>query len=798
MKAFLYWIMYMIISCGTILAQPEKPVIEGKVTDENNLPVEYTTVALYSLPDSTLLKGVIADDKGYFRIEDVKYGVYFLVSSNLGYKKIVSSAFTISKEQPKNYQEIKMNTDVTESQTVIIEALKTAIRQEAGSTVVSVENSPLNAGLSLVEVMKRVPGVTVDKDGQIKLKGKDGVMIMIDDKPLYMDAAQVATLLKSIPADQVKEIEVLTSPSAKYDAAGNAGIINIRLKKGAYEGLNGSANISAGHGIYPKAAAGINLSYKKNKFSVSGGYQYNYKKNFQKFFVDRHYSDYGDSSYNTSSTYSAHENAHNVLLNGSYEVGKKGSLSWSGNFMQEQSKWKGESGSYLYSQDGLVSASFLTEDSSIIKVYNINSAVGYKHTFDTTGTNLFIGTEYKTMTSHTDQIFSTYFYDAGGSQTGSPFEYKSKIPVTLDQWSVKADFTKMILKKWKLETGIKYNWIETRSNMSNSFVPSNNFTYTEHIPASYLLLQRKTKKWNLIGGVRMEYTSSKGIQKSIDSTVIRTYTNFFPNATVSYHSSEKTIYSILYSRRIQRPEYSDLNPFSYYNDPYNIYSGNPYLLPQYTHHTEFSVSNWSGVLLTTVNYSYTSQPHAQVWILDNTNLTTTFTSRNLISQENMGISIAVNTPATKWWTMSNYLYVYNNRLKGDVGFGEKGYSRNAWMFTATHNFKIPFGMAAELSGNYESPNYWGTVLYREVWQISAGIQKKLWKEKISLKLSVTDIFWKYVYLGTGNFGNIETKDGFKWDNRVVMISLNYRFGRKFIQNEASEKDQMESGGGRKR
>jgi iron complex outermembrane receptor protein len=774
-----------------------KGKVEGFIKDAEGIPIEFATVRLHSLPDSSAVTGTLSDTSGYYSFENISYGNYFVIVSTIGYTDTYLPSFTLTKDHNKQqFDAVVSEHDASEE--ILITAQEPFIRQEAGITVVNVEAGILNAGLTAADVLQRTPGATVDKDCIVKLKGKGGVLVLLDGKPLYMDDAQVGALLKSIPADQIKEMEIITSPSAKYDAAGNAGIINIKLKKGAYEGLNGSVNSSIAKGVYPKALIGINLSYKKKKLTLGGGYQYSYKKDLQRSSVNRAYTSFQDSSYYTSTEYAHPKNTQNVLLNGSYDLSAKSTLLWDGTALYQHSTWKGNTESNLYAPSGNRSSYFLTNDQSTSEYYNINSSIGYKYLMDTVGSELFFQGEYKKNNSKSNQVFTTDYYDANGTTTQPSTSYKSYIPVNVDQWGAKADFTKTLVYKIKLEAGVKYMGVKTNANVTSSYVAENNFIYTEHIQAAYATLNKQLNKWKLSGGVRVEHTLSKGEQKTLDSTFNRNYTNFFPSAAVSYQPTEKTSYTVLYSKRIQRPSYHDLNPFIYYSDPYNSYSGNPYLLPEYTHQAELTTSKWNGVFLATLNYSYTLQPLAEGFKIDPNSLATTYTSRNLSNQKNLGVSFSVNSTIKHWWSMNNYVYFYNNSLTGDVGFGMQTVSRPAWMVNATHTFKFPHSISAELSFNYESPNYFGTILYREVWQLSAGVQKKMMHETVSLKLSVTDIFWKYVYVGSGTFGDIKTSDSFKWDNRVLMFSLTYRFGKRIASVLNSNKMPMGDGGGRKK
>jgi iron complex outermembrane recepter protein len=791
MKPTLFTITLLITALG-VFAQQKNNSVQGIVRSDDGA-VPFANVLLYQLPDSTFVKGATADQQGHYTIAGIPNGNYFLTVTSVGYEKLRSARLTISATHPAIDMDLKISQQATQIKEVVVQAQRPLIRQEAGITTVDVKASTLNAGRSLAEVLKRVPGVTVDKDGQVSLKGKQGVMVMLDGKPLYMDAAQVGAMLKSIPADQVKEIEVLTSPSAKYDAAGNAGMINIKLEKGAYEGFNGSVRTAYGHGVYPKYNAGGDLSYKKKKLSLTGSYQYNFDKNLFRSSIDRQYQ---DSSFYTSSDNAEPKRTHNALLNGSYEVSKNGTLSWDGNITREDGKWLGTTDSRVYTS-GETSSHFQTKDDSHGNMQAVNTGLGYTHKLDTAGAEVSAQVEYKTSSTHNQQIFTTTYFQGNGIPTGESFSYRSNIPVNLNQWSAKADLKLTLPLKIKMETGVKHNAIHTQSDIDNTLTGKNNFDYEETIEAAYVMFDRTFRKWKVNAGLRVEHTRSQGIQRSIDSTFTREYTNLFPNGSISYETSGNTAYTILYSRRIERPNYQDLNPFSYYGDPYTIWAGNPYLLPQYTHHTEFNLSKWQGVLIATLNYSYTSQPQSSVFILDKENLTTTNTNVNLHSSENYGIALSLNLPVTSWWAMSNYGYLYNTRVKGDVGYGGLNLTRATWMINATHTLTFPKGISGELSFMYESPHYWGTVLYGSVWELSAGVQKKFMQERMSVKLSWSDIFWKHVYIGKGVFGNTTTTDSFKWDNRVLLVSLNYRFGRRVSLSDDSKNREATQGGRRR-
>ncbi|WP_299249422.1 TonB-dependent receptor [uncultured Cytophaga sp.] len=789
LKSGIVAVILCLIGTNVSIAQQNKSSIRGFVKDDNELKVEFANVILFNLLDSSFVMGCVSDTSGYFDLESISLGNYYFKVVSSGYHDYTSPPLSIHTQNSTLYEDVTLH--INESiKEIVIRAQNSNIRQEAGITIIDVEAGILNSGLSAADVLQRSPGAAIDKDGIVSLKGKNGVLVLLDGKPLYMDEAQVGALLKSLPADQIKEIEIITSPSAKYDAAGNAGIINIKLKKGAYEGLNGSVNGSLGKGIYPKSRIGINATYKKKRLTLSGGYQYSFKKDLQRSSINRAYTSYQDSSFYTYTEYANPSNTQNLLLNGSYDVGSKGLITWDGTLLQQSFVSKGNSSSRLNAPNGNLSSYFLTNDKSTGTYYNINTSIGYKHSIDTIGTELFIETEYKKNARTSNQIFTTDYYDGLGNKSIPSTTYESSIPAEISQWGGKIDFTKTLFYHIKMESGLKYTSIETNSNVSNTFVQKNNFVYTENIKAAYILLNKEISKWKLSGGIRLEQTNNKGNQKSNDSTFKRNYTNLFPSATISYQASKKTSYTFLYSKRIKRPSYQDLNPFVYYSDPYNYYAGNPYLLPQYTHNGELTTSRFNGIFLATINYSYTTQPISDIWIIDPKSLTTAYTTSNMDHQQNLGLSFSVNKTVRNWWTMNNYLYVYNNSLTGNVGYGTTTVSKTAWMLNATQTFKLPKNISAEVSFNYESPNYYGTIFYREIWQLSAGVQKKFMQDNLSVKLAVTDVFWKYHYSGEGTFGNTKATDNYKWDNRVLTLSINYRFGKNTMNINNPEKNSI--------
>lgn len=790
------------ISINSSISQ-SKFTIFGQLKNTENQPLSYASVVLFKSIDSIQIAGTITDEKGFYSFENIKKGNYFLQALQLGYEKNKSSPFELNADKLLN---ITMLADSKKIDEVEIVAQKAFIEQLPDKTVVNVENSIVSTGVSVSEVLKRAPGVTVDKDGGVKLKGKDGVMVMIDDKPMYMDEAQLGALLKSIPADQVRNIEIMTNPSAKYDAEGNAGIINIKLKKGAYEGLNGSTTASYSQGVYPKANIGINLNYRKSKLSTNVGYQYGYKKNLERFEITRNFMNPNlvESKFTTLSDYPNPMQNHNINGGISYDFDEKNSLQWNGMVNYDYGNWLGGSKSQLFlKSDTQASNTFNSTENSDTKNYNITTSLSYKHNFDTSGTRLSLMADGSTYNLSNLQNFSTQTLDKSLQPQTNSRSFATRIPTILNQFGMKIDFEKVIFWKIKLETGAKLTGISsdndirfsTPTKSGTDSLSSNYFVYKELITAGYVNFAKEIGKWKLQAGCRVEHTSTRAENKTLGQPIPRDYTTPFPTASAHYKYSKSTSFTLQYSRRIDRPDYKSLNPFAYLMDIFTTYQGNPLLLPQFTHNVEFINSFFQGGLTGTVNYSRTEQFLGDVYVVDPINLQTKYTFSNLASFENMGVALSLYYPINKWFTTTNYVYFYQNYAKGnDVNFGKIDNKQFAFIINSTQNILLPRKWDVELSFNYESPTAWSMMRYKELWQLSFGIRKKLFEDKLIAKLAVNDVFWTYYWRGTSEITTSQTKinDQYKWDNRIITFSLTYNFGKKYtppksIDEELEEK-----------
>lgn len=766
-------------------------ILKGTVTDsEMGTGVEMADLMLVRLPDSVKISTKAADEKGHYIFNNLPYGTYVLTGFQFGYHKTTSEPILIHTAT-KHYH-LKLKSSVVETKEVTVTGQRSLVTMDEGKTVVDVENSVGNAGQTVVDVLRKAPGVSVDQDGKIQLKGRGGVQVMLDDKVMYLSEEQLGNLLKSIPSDFIKEIEIITSPSAKYDAVGNGGIINIRLKKGAYEGLNGTFNASYGTGVYRKSNVGVNVTYKKNKLSLNTGYQYNNRKGLSEASSDR--NDYNESAANkrfiSSTFFSVPMQTHTLVLNGEYKLTPKTSFTFDFSESYSAYKWSGYTNTSTYKQDNSLRNSYYSSENGDEYVPNTYSSLGFKHKLDTNGTTLSGYGAYNYNIAHERKLQHIDYYDSAGTNSNNPFIYDFDNNESSQQYNGQVDFLKKFYNKVKFEAGIKavhfeiykpVNLFITENHVLND--ASNHFSYEENIYAGYAMATGTVGKFSLQGGLRLERTLVKGTQSLIDSTFTRDYTNLFPSGNITYKQSDKVAYTILYSRRITRPGADQLNPVLSVIDPYSASGGDPYLLPQYTDNAELAYSLFGGVLITTFNYTHVTHPIVYAYKLDKATNRYVSGPRNLDYQRNYGLNISLNKSIRKWWSSNNNLLINNNTFVGQTDFGTVNNQMTGWGVKTTHSLTLPKNYSIEISGLYDSPTTYAYSYSFERWQANAAIQKKFWNKKATIKLAANDIFRTFLYAGTNTQGTTSQVSSYRWDNRTLILSFSYKFGNQLMKGE---------------
>lgn len=763
--------------------------IIGTVVDGNTRTIESATISLLKASDSSIAKMSVADKTGHFEFDNIAEGKYVVAISATGHQKGFSSPIEITAANAVvTLKTIELVPETKAIGGVTVTARKPLFEQKPGKTVVNVDAAPSNAGLNALELLEKSPGVSVDNDGNISLKGKQGVLILVDGKPTYMSGTDLANLLKNMASNNIDQIEIMTNPPAKYDAAGNSGIINIKTKKQIIKGMNGTANIGYTQGLYGRTNNGINLNYRNQKVNIFGGYNIGTWEGYNNLTIGRNFYKNGVKSGSSDQLSRPHFEGiyHGAKAGVDYYFSKKDILGFvvNGNF--NHGSENPESRSNLRDENGNVLSKIHSLSDNNRKFSGITTNVNYKHTFDSTGREISADLDYAWYDSRNLTSLTTGSYDANDVKLGNDVVLSGVIPSRINIYSAKVDYVHPLKGGWKMEAGAKTSYVKTDNQVGYlrnegagwyNDSRSNHFVYEENINAAYAIFSKTIKKkWNLNVGLRMENTNATGHQLSNDSTFNRHYTNLFPNLGLGYDMSEKNQFNFSYSRRISRPDYESLNPFVFFLDSLTYGQGNPYLQPQFTNNFEVS-HTFKRFLTTTINYSRTTDIITQLLKQDTEKKITYQTRENFNKMRQFGIAVMANFPIAKWWNTNLYLNGFNNRYAGLYNGDNVTIEFTSFMGNITNTITLGKGWSAEVSGWYRSKGVDGLLVVDDMWAANGAISKQLFKKKASIKASVRDIFFTQQFSGYAKYSDVDVTIASRRDSRQFNITFNYRFGK---------------------
>lgn len=773
--------------------------ITGSVQDESGKHLSSASVSLLRASDSVMVKATATDKEGRYQFDNITNGEYLLLVSSVGFEKKYSAPFSASAgEAPV----VQLQAAARSMAGVTVTAQKPFIETKIDKTVVNVEASPTSAGATALEVLEKSPGITVSNDGIISLKGKSGVIVMMDGKPTYLSPADLASLLKNLPASALDQIEIMTNPSAKYDASGNSGVINIKTKKGKTAGFNGSimAGVTTSYFekhdgtfyVIPKTQNSINFNYRKNKINFFGNYNPNVYKGMASLEITRTKLDDNKNilGYNDVETeFKFGNNNHTLKLGMDYFADKKNTFGVVVSGFLFNGHPTPVTTTTTADEHYEPLSILVSQTNNRIKFKNFTSNFNYRHVFDSAGQELTADIDFIAYNNLSKVALATDFYDGNYQQQGDPLLLKGYIPSDINIYSFKSDYTLPFKKGGRLEAGVKSSYVKNDNLVDyqrwdvTKWAPdarSNHFIYDENINAVYLNANRQVKKWSFQGGLRLENTNAKGYQVNNDSTFHRHFTNLFPSAFVSYAADKRNTFTISYSRRITRPNYQDLNPFIFFLDSLSYRVGNPFLLPQFTHNFELSHS-FKNKLITTLNYSSTNDVISQILKPDGDIVYST--ADNVAKFRNIGIAITAPVPVTKWWMSNIYLNVFNNHYKGLYNNKPLDLAYTSFMINFTETFTVSKGFSLEASGFYRAKGVDQLSINNAMYLFNLGGQKQVMNGKGTVRINLRDPFWIQRYSGKTQYDIVDTKVKNRWDNRSVTVSFTYRFGKTNGQNQ---------------
>ncbi|MBS1519578.1 MAG: TonB-dependent receptor [Bacteroidetes bacterium] len=779
-------LVLLVAAIGVVRAQGPSANVSGSLLDEQGKPMMYATASLLNAQDSTIVKGAISNEQGVYSFDHIKQGRYVIKATTVGYQKAVSQPITVASNGSVTVPELKMQPSAHSLNGVNVTAAKPLVERKIDRTVVNVANSPLAAGNSAMDILERAPGVSVDKDDNISLKGKQGVTVMINDKLTYLTAAQLATLLRSTDGNTIESIEIITNPSAKYDAAGNSGIINIKLKKNKQTGTNGSLTAGTAYGAYWKDNETLQLNHKEGNLNVFGTFSHNDNKRLQNIDIKRIITDTtGKQTYfNQFSPLISNNHNNSYRFGVDYDLSSKNTIGFVINGYFDQEDDSNDNRTYIGKNFSTVDSSLRTV-TGIHQTYN-NFAVNLNDIYkiDTAGQQISADLDYSRFRNNSNAQYVTDFYLADGSLQHPQAFLGNLTPSNIDIHTAKVDYAKPLTKSVKLEAGFKYSDVKTDNNLQQTTVQGaqdtsvNHFVYDEKITAGYLNLNKQFKNTSIQAGLRAEYTQSNAVGDSMNvvQRIPRNYLNFFPSVFINHTINDKNEFSLSYSRRIDRPQYDNLNPFTYHLDPYTYQKGNPYLRPQYTNNFEFNYTYNKSITLT-LGYSRTTDVITEVPGTDPATKIAFVTQQNLQVQNNYSANLYAPYTITKWWegnlnATAFYLGFKSDNLEGSNL--DKG--QTAYQVRATETFTPLAGYKLEVTGNYQSALTYGLFYVKPQYSVDAGISHSFANKKANIKLSTSDIFNTRRNDVTSNYGSNDLDIRQKRESRVTRLTFTYNFG----------------------
>lgn len=784
--AFLLW--------GTIgLAQTGSAVKGNLKEDFSQKNIVGATIAMVKVEDSSLVIATTTDSIGNFFFKGVTTGSYRLLSTFLGYLKTYSPIVHVEGRQ-LDLGTLFLTAEVKSLNEVLIVSKKSFIENKLDKTVINVDASIVSTGSTAMEILEASPGVSVDKEGNITLKGKSGVNIMIDGKPAYLSGQQLTDLLKRLPASGLDQIEIMTNPSAKYDAAGNSGIINIKTKKNKTKGFN--ANLSAGYGqnVSENVTNSINMNYRNGKFNLFGAYSFSYRTEYRDLSILRKFRNTNnyqlETIFDQQSTLKKKSVNQNAKLGIDFNASNNTTfgLVFNGNFAD--SKSTDDNTSLIQNPVGETDSSLNAGSMISGNAQNTSINLNFRYRFDSTGKELTADVDFIHYKQEDLQLFDNSYFNADMSSRKPSNKLRGSLPADVSVYSAKVDYAHSFRKGGKFETGLKSSYVATDNNaVYDNFKTSlwepdygktNHFRYKEHINAAYVNYNMQIKKWNLQAGLRAENTFAMGHQlgnqASQDSSFSKSYTGWFPTVFVSYDADTDNTFSANIGRRVGRPDYHALNPFYYFLDDYTYRVGNTKLKPQYTNSIEVSHA-YKGFLITALNYSKTADVFSEVFKQNVSERKFIITHENIASREEIGISITATVPVVKNWSSNIYSNIANNKFNGTVNGNLLNVSRTVFTGNVSNQVKFKNGWTAELNGWYRSKGVDGQVISDPIWAVSTGAQKEIMKKRGVLKLGIRDIFNSQKFSGTINNGDIDAKVVNNNFQRTATITFNYRLGK---------------------
>lgn len=783
--------LVFVLLCQTTFINAQKGILKGKVVDsQTNTPLSYASVRVLKMNDSTLIAGNITGENGLFEIE-MPYGQAFAIVEFIGYTPLSIPAFNLTKDHvTHDLGIIKLSTATTNLDEVVVQAEKSTMELSLDKKIFNVGKDLGNAGGSATDILSNIPSVSVDVDGNVKLRGSENVRILIDGKPSGLVSFKGGAGLQQLQGSLIDKVEIITNPSARYEAEGMSGIINIVLKKDQKQGLNGSFEVITGYPMNYGLAANVNYRHKKINFFVNYGIAYRRQPGegtqYQEVYAN-------DTTLITQlervGTVTGFHN--NIKAGMDYFLNPKNTLT--AFYLLRRTDVRRITDltykDYLFKTDNLKTLTMRQQDETETEP-NSEYALTYKKTFDKKGQELVADFRFLDYWERSDQIFTqNSFFANGTTNTENTKLQKSLNDEFEKQFLFQLDYVQPIGKEGKFETGLRSSF----RNMINDFIATeqgkngvfftlpgldNYFIYDENIHAAYAILGNKKEKFSYQFGLRGEITDVKTTFQKTNEVNPRKYANLFPSAHFTYKLPKENAIQLSYSRRVRRPTYGELNPFITYSDNRNYFSGNPDLNPEFSHAFELGHIKYfeKGSLSSSLYYRHTSDKIQSIRTVDNLGFADTH-PENLLVEDAFGAEFTSQYTPLKWWKTDfnfNFFRAITDGSNIAEAIGSDTYS---WFVRHTSRFSLPHSIDFQVRGNYEAPQKTPQGERKALYYVDLGTNKDVLKGKGTITLNVSDLFNsrrnRFITEGV----NFYTSGDFLGRRRQINLTFSYRLNQ---------------------
>ena len=760
--------------------------ISGTIVNRTGAGIEGTSILLQPFTSGTKESFTVSSATGYFRFEKVPFGWYRVKISHVIYTFRTIDSLKVDNEIV-DLKNVLIKDDSLILSGINISAQKPSIHVTPDRISLQVDNTIYQAGNSAFEILKRAPGVIIDGNETIQLRGKNGVMIYVDGKLTPLSSVELANFLKSIPGQTIERIDIITNPSSKYEAAGTAGIIDIRLKKDQRLGTNGTFSIGVGMGVKSRANSNILLNYKNKKLLLLGNLTWNYTQPFNYLFIYREFykNDIYIGGYDQQNRVERVKQTPTGRFLTEFNLSKSITLGASISGTQNRVGRTGDNYSIALNDQRYISGAFQTLANGKEDSWNYIANLNTKIKLDSMGTELTIDADYGRYTTDWGSNLNTFYFDPIGQPIGSPSLNSSKQNGVTSIQSIKADLISNRKRKLPIDIGAKFTSIKADNqvffyNHLNN-VPildsanSNRFIYSEENKAVYASINRSFGNISSQLGLRLENTRINGNQLFTNSVFDSSYTKVFPQFTFQYKISKTEFIAWQLSRRINRPAFNQLNPFKVFVDKSFITTGDPYLLPQFNWLYEMSYSN-NRVSLSLQYNNSSNEVFVFYKPIENQDKIVLQLPVNISSSKKLGLNAILSSKIFSWWSVINSFNIYYNKYEGSFttnGIYEKNWSGQA---STNHNFVFKKGWQGEFAFLYTAKQDLGVLMFKPQYELSAGIQKLIMKNRANVKLGISDILWKGIPQAANQ--TILYKDHWKAerDTRFAILTFSYKFG----------------------